>query len=221
MSSTAGIQSETCHTPIFYIATIYTLRHLQVAMADWFYGKDNTQHGPISDADIRQKITTGEIDQSTIIWREGMSDWLPLNQVPEFAPTSAPTSAPTTNPVAPQPGAASPYTAPQTNAGLPPYSGPVAPTDGLSIAALVCGIISLVACYVWALFGIPAVICGHMSLKKIKTAHTPVQGKGMAIAGLICGYLGILIQLVMIVFIVIAFTAAANAPTPSPTPYSP
>lgn len=173
-------------------------------MADWFYGKDNAQHGPVSDLEIRNMVTSGQIDMNTIVWREGMTDWLPMKDVPEFQPSSGTPS-----------GTASPYASPQTYAGQAPYAGAI-PTDGMSIAALVLGILAIVSCYVWALFGIPAVICGHMSLKKINNSPVPIQGKGMAIAGLVCGYLGILIQLIMIVFIVLAFASASNAPTYTP-----
>ena len=173
-------------------------------MADWFYGKDNAQHGPVSDLEIRNMVASGQIDMNTIVWREGMADWLPMKDVPEFQPSSG-------NPS----GTASPYASPQTYAGQAPYAGAI-PTDGMSIAALVLGILAIVSCYVWALFGIPAVICGHMSLKKINNSSVPIQGKGMAIAGLVCGYLGILIQLIMIVFIVLAFASASNAPTYTP-----
>ena len=50
---------------------------------------------------------------------------------------------------------------------------------GLAIASLVCGIIGG-----WAsTFSIPAVICGHIALSKIKKDAQSNGGKGMAIAG--------------------------------------
>jgi hypothetical protein len=168
-------------------------------MADWFYGKDGTQHGPVSDHEIGGLLQSGQIDGTTIIWREGMADWLPLSQVPEFQSTVAPATIRGGNAT---PAAASPYTTPSaaTAATAAPaaYAAP-APTDGLSIASLVCGIMAIISCYIWGLFGLPAVICGHMSLKKINNSPTPVAGKGMAIAGLICGYIGIVFQLAMII----------------------
>lgn len=164
-------------------------------MTDWFYGKDGTQHGPVTEHEIATLIASGQVDASTIIWREGMTDWLPFNQVPEFQPVSQQT-----------PGA--PIYAPgQATHASPQIQVPI-PTDGLSIASLVCGILALLACYIWGLFGLAAVICGHISLKKIKASATPVQGRGMAIAGLICGYIGIVIQIIVIVAIAFAFANA-------------
>lgn len=169
-------------------------------MADWFYGKDNTQHGPVSDLEVRNLISTGQITQDTIIWREGMTDWLPMKSVPDFQISQEANQGAMAQGT---PGAATPYAA-----GQAPYAGAV-PTDGLSIASLVCGILAIISCYIWGLFGLPAVICGHMSLKKIKNSPVPIQGKGMAIAGLITGYIGIALQLVVI--IVIIFAAASSS----------
>ena len=168
-------------------------------MADWFYGKDNAQHGPISDLEIRSLISTGQIAPETIIWREGMADWIPLKDVPEFQSNNATSDS------------TSPYLSPQANN----YAAPV-PTDGLAITSMVCGILSIViSCmYIGVLLGIPAVITGHLSLKKINNSPVAIGGKGMAIAGLVTGYLGSLISLCMIGFIIFAMILAANAPNP-------
>jgi hypothetical protein len=165
-------------------------------MADWFYGKDGTQHGPVSDQEIGGLLQSGQIDGATIIWREGMADWLPVSQVPEFQSTVAPATIRGGNAT---PAAASPYTTPSAATAAPAAYAAPAPTDGLSIASLVCGIMAIISCYIWGIFGLPAVICGHMSLKKINNSLTPVAGKGMAIAGLICGYIGIVLQLALII----------------------
>lgn len=177
---------------------------LHDTMADWFYGKDNTQHGPVSEQEIQTLASSGQIDSSTIIWREGMADWIPMKDVPEFQSAAV--------------DSASPYSSPQTNAAQPTSHHPVVapPTDGLAIASLVCGILAVISCYIWGLFGLPAVICGHMSLKKMKNSVTPIGGRGMAIAGLITGYIGIALQLFMIVGLIIAFASTASAPGYTP-----
>jgi Domain of unknown function (DUF4190)/DUF1707 SHOCT-like domain len=62
------------------------------------------------------------------------------------------------------------------------YYPPSRPTSGLAIASLVCAILSL---------SIPAVICGHMARTRIR--ETGEGGDGLAIAGLVLGYLGIIV----------------------------
>ncbi|HEX9047425.1 MAG TPA: DUF4190 domain-containing protein [Verrucomicrobiae bacterium] len=60
----------------------------------------------------------------------------------------------------------------------------------MATASLVLGILS-VTC-VPLLTAIPGVICGHCSLAQIKRSQGTVTGRGMALTGLITGYLGIL-----------------------------
>ena len=64
---------------------------------------------------------------------------------------------------------------------------------GLAIVSLVCGIIGGYTSTV----SIIAVICGHLALNRIKKDPNLYSGKGLAIAGLILGYLGLAIGLVL------------------------
>ncbi len=79
----------------------------------------------------------------------------------------------------------------------PPLAAiPVGPaqTSGKAIASLVCGIINI-----FPLF-IIAVVLGHMSLSEIKKSGGRLKGEGLAIAGLVMGYLGIVaIPLILII----------------------
>jgi hypothetical protein len=47
----------------------------------WFYSKYGHQLGPISEEDFSKKCSSGEILRTDLVWKEGMSDWLPLAQV--------------------------------------------------------------------------------------------------------------------------------------------
>lgn len=69
-------------------------------------------------------------------------------------------------------------------------------TAGLAIASLVLGIAGLVL--IGPLGAIPAVICGHMAKSRIKASQGELEGDGMALAGLIMGYVNIGIMVVMI-----------------------
>ena len=71
-------------------------------------------------------------------------------------------------------------------------------TDGKATGSLICGILSLL-CFSF-LAGIPAVILGHMSRKNIRQSMGRLKGDGMALAGLIMGYISIaFIPLVLII----------------------
>ncbi len=167
-------------------------------MANWYYGENGEQQGPFDDATIRQAISDGKLTPYTMVWREGMPGWLPLLQVPELSGGGMVSDQMANVP----PQYAAPYgTIPGT-------------TSGLAIASMVCGIVGVMmsCCYVSGLFGIPAVICGHMALNRIGQSPIPLAGRGMAITGLILGYLGIVISAGTIVFATIAFSGAALHP---------
>ena len=74
-------------------------------------------------------------------------------------------------------------------------------TNGLAIASLICGI---VGCIPGA--GIAAIVMGHMALGRIKTSGQ--GGRGMAIIGLILGYLSI-VGWIIVIIMTIAGTMAA------------
>lgn len=74
-------------------------------------------------------------------------------------------------------------------AGAPPYGllpPQVQGTSGQAIASLVCGICAPIT---GGLSSLPAVVLGHMARSSIR--RTGQQGDGLAIAGLILGYLTI------------------------------
>jgi hypothetical protein len=102
----------------------------------------------------------------------------------------------------------------------PPLSGTNYPvkTSALAIWSLVLGILSLLCFTIFA--GIPGVICGHKALGKINRSSGELGGRGLAIAGLVTGYLGIawavfIIPLLMAIaipnFVKARSTAQANA----------
>jgi hypothetical protein len=72
-------------------------------------------------------------------------------------------------------------------------------TNGKSIAALVLGILAVVLPYIGSLIGIIAIIFASISLKEIK--RNQEQGRGMAIAGLVCGIVGTAIYALLILFL--------------------
>ena len=55
--------------------------------------------------------------------------------------------------------------------------------------------------------GIPAVICGHMALNQITQSGGVQQGRGLAIAGLVLGYIGIALGVLGVIANVIAALA--------------
>jgi hypothetical protein len=82
--------------------------------------------------------------------------------------------------------------------------------NGKSIAGFVLGVLSIIVPYIGFLLGIVAVILSALSLKEIRIRYE--QGRGLAIAGLVCGIVGTLLYAIFILFFVIFIYAAANYP---------
>eukprot|EP00850_Spirogloea_muscicola_P011000 SM000066S20475 [mRNA] locus=s66:487702:491437:- [translate_table: standard] len=64
------------------------------AASPWFYLDATAQHrGPYSPSQLRGLREAGGLTDETLVWKEGLPEWLPLAQVPELAATAA--AAPT------------------------------------------------------------------------------------------------------------------------------
>lgn len=81
-------------------------------------------------------------------------------------------------------------------------------TNSSAIIALVLGILSLVIPWVGFILGIIAIVYYLKAKKAIKITNE--KGNGMALAGLICGIIGILAQLLVIIAFLAFFFLAAS-----------
>ena len=104
------------------------------------------------------------------------------------------------SPYGPGPGA--PYGPPTQHPGYPyPTGAPGAPakSTGKATAALVCGILSIVLCWTTlfdALLAIPAIVLGIVVLSDKRA-----PGRGLAMAGLICGVIGAILAIVLLIWL--------------------
>jgi hypothetical protein len=94
--------------------------------------------------------------------------------------------------------------------GVAPSAEPCQPvTNGLAIASLVLGIVGLATCH--CLTAVPGVILGHIALSQIRRSAGGQTGRGLAVGGLVTGYiavgLSILIAVGYVLFIVIMTTS--------------
>ncbi len=80
-------------------------------------------------------------------------------------------------------------------------------TNVLAIVSLVFGILSILCCcsaFIGSILGIVGVICGILAQKQSKS--------GMAIAGIICSALGIVLGIAMTIFSVYIMIASESTP---------
>lgn len=71
----------------------------------------------------------------------------------------------------------------------------------MAIASMIFGLVGVVLCIIGPVFGLPAVILGHLSLRRIRNAEGALLGRNYALTGLIAGYAGIAMGLVFSVFV--------------------
>jgi dipeptidyl aminopeptidase/acylaminoacyl peptidase len=102
-------------------------------------------------------------------------------------------------------------------AGLPPPGQPFPAarrTSRMAIASLVLGIVAVLFVFVEILPAIPAIILGHAARRKIRT--TGEAGRGLALAGLILGYVWSGVWLYLVAVLIVWAAAGGDAPQPAP-----
>jgi len=60
------------------------------AQGTWYVVVEGEQVGPLAEPDIAARLARGEITSETLVWKEGLADWVKLSTVPEL--TQAPAS---------------------------------------------------------------------------------------------------------------------------------
>lgn len=141
-------------------------------------GSDQKEYGPVTADFIRQWIAERRLNAQSLIQAEGAIGWQPLSFYQEFASDLARQ--------APLPASAFP---PVSN--LPPQT-----QNGMALASLILGCVSIVCCQPLSILGI---IFGIIALSQIK--QNPHQsGRGLAIAGLAVSAAGVVLFALLMVF---------------------
>ncbi len=60
---------------------------------DWYAVKDGNQIGPISEPRLAEEVGSGALTGATLVWREGLSEWMPLATVQPAWFSSPPVAA--------------------------------------------------------------------------------------------------------------------------------
>ena len=121
-------------------------------------------------------------------------------QEPPHQPTQ-PQSAP---PPAEYPAPPGQYPPPPGQYGLPPgyVVAPAMRTNGFSIAALVLGIV-----WIYWIGSILALVFGYIAKSQIDNSNGTQTGRGMAIAGIVLGWIGVGILVLLIVLFLVGAAA--------------
>jgi len=133
-------------------------------------GHDGQTYGPVSAEQIREWLTAGRLESRTAVLPEGAAEWTYLGLLPEFARDC---------------GGTPPIIAPPRTAGR---------TNGFATAGFVCGLISLTCCCGFP-FNILGLVFSIIALVQINGQTNKDEGWGLALAGLICSAVSLLLGL--------------------------
>jgi hypothetical protein len=90
-------------------------------------------------------------------------------------------------------------------------------SSGKAITSMVCGIFAIIGCFAYGIIGVPCGIVAIVFAKKARLAiqdgSAPASSQGMATAGRVCGWIGLILSsiylVMMIVVVLIAILGAA------------
>jgi len=163
-------------------------------------GRNSQQLGTFTAKQILDGLASGQFFPTDVAWHEGLTDWQPLSDLEVLSAATSGPAVPAVPPPVPQPiFRAQPTAVHQpiqtASTSLPGWS------LGLGIASFFC----------WIFTALPAVICGHKALGKMKRGEVSDGGRGMAIAGLILGYLTIGMSVLVVPIMIAAAVPTFNS----------
>ncbi len=168
---------------------------------DWYYADDAGGQHPVAGESLPALVASGRIRRDTLVWNETMTGW-------SEAGTALPSLFSTIPPQLSLAQRREIMTG--RNDSFPP---PQSKTDPVAICALVFGVLGLPVCLPF--FSVPAIICGHIARKRAKEETVPSSNAGLALGGLIMGYVGFVVMLVFIIVYVgiigVAIATEGNA----------
>ena len=151
-------------------------------MEKYFFANGNEQRGPYS----LDEIAALGLRNDTLVWHEGLIEWRRADSIPELMARMAELQM--AAPVAERQTSANNLPNPQSQLNYETHYA--VPTDGLAIASLVLGIISIPGLCLWGGGLVPAILAiifGLIARSRIRRGER--TGAGIALAGLILGFI--------------------------------
>ena len=135
------------------------------AKSSWYYAINSLETGPVTFSHLQDIASGGNLPVNALVWTEGMAEWVEAYRIPGV------------------------FRGPETAGSLSSIAASTEPlkTCGMAVASFVFGMLG--TCVLFFLGSILAVIFGHVALRQIDTSRNRLTGRGMAIAGLILGYI--------------------------------
>jgi hypothetical protein len=148
--------------------------------------RDGKELGVYSLEEVNRQLAAGTLHLTDQAWYEGAAGWAALSTIPGVSATPA-SAAPT------------PPVSPATLVATPAVIAPQRKTEQLAVLSLIFSILGLCGfcCGFFLVAAIAGIVCGHLALSRIK-ANPELDGHGLAMAGLVIGYVAVASWLVWI-----------------------
>jgi hypothetical protein len=150
-------------------------------------------NGPVDFKHLQLLVSVGQVTGEDLVWKEGLTEWVPASQVPGLIKPAAQVSGG-------PPGSTQIVLAGVTNADGNSYPR----VSGMAVASLILGIVG--PCWIGSVL---AIIFGSVALHQIRLSRGSVRGTGLAIAGL---SLGVIFLVFNFVYLIMVIQGAATLP---------
>jgi len=160
-------------------------------MSKWHCAIDGRKYGPVSAQELRNWLAEGRLKPTDHVWSEGLADWVPYNTVEELNSGIVP----------------------QVGGSYVQGAGQVGPQqdNGLAVAGMVLGIVSLVLICLWPV-SLPCAIVGLcLSVVGKNKARETNSGGGMAITGLVLSCVTLALLVILLVTFLMGISVMGGA----------
>jgi hypothetical protein len=145
---------------------------------EWHYAQYDKSCGPVAFSELHRLASAGDLLRSDLVWTDGMPEWAP-------AATAAPSLF--------DPTAGSAGTSPRFATGTK--------TCPTAIASLTLGLLGMnLLLFVGS---VAAIVLGHMAVREIDRSRGALTGRGLAIFGLVLGYVTVAVGVIAVAVVVI------------------
>lgn len=62
--------------------------------APWYFRRQDQQHGPVSLADLKRLVSSGQLQPTDLLWQQGMAQWVPARSLKGLFPEAAAVPSP-------------------------------------------------------------------------------------------------------------------------------
>lgn len=66
--------------------------------AEWHYSQNGRRLGPVTLTQLQEMLQSGRLDENSLVWKPGMTDWVAAGSVSELFPPGAPVPPPLPQP---------------------------------------------------------------------------------------------------------------------------